>query len=372
MTEKKRIDEIDIARFTGICLVVLQHTGDLKADALNFAMSFMMPLFLVLSGYTSGIKKERKQSFKVFFEKKFRSIALPYLYFSAIYLLINICLYLIPSGPADSSRIKDILIQTFTFYGYSVLWFLSALFFSHLIMQALLRSSKKIRLFFFLLLAALSIIASLAVMPFGTWWYSAEGVQHSLAETVLYYLINAVMRLPLCTLYVFGGYFAGSVFRYPRAKKKIPAILAHLAAAVILYILCYLAAVKNEGGSLAIFYYGKNILLFVLASLLGIAATLSLSHAIVLCGIKNMIRPLSYFGKNSLIILLTHFEFYLVIPAVKLSFLIPFVNSHNITRIIAMLIILMIIEIPAIEIINRFLPFLLGRKTTRSFSHTES
>ena len=87
MSGKKRIEEIDIARFVGICLVALQHSGNLHGKNLDFVMIFIMPLFLTLSGYTSALVKERTIPFKTYLSKKFRVLAMPYVYFSFIYIL---------------------------------------------------------------------------------------------------------------------------------------------------------------------------------------------------------------------------------------------------------------------------------------------
>ncbi|MCR4585477.1 MAG: acyltransferase [Lachnospiraceae bacterium] len=360
MGGKKRIEEIDIARFIGICLVALQHSGNLHGKNLDFVMIFIMPLFLTLSGYTSALVKERTIPFKTFLAKKTRVLALPYVYFTFIYIIINFLYQLKNTGSIDFSITKEMIIKALSFYGCSVLWFLSALFFSDLIVQGLLRAAKKLRLLIFTALVILSVTAHFLTNPVADWWYLTEG--HSYFEMYLFYLINAVMRLPMCSLYLFAGYFAGSVFRYPRSKNKIRDVILHFIYGAVCYALCYLLAVINDGGNLATFYYGKHLYFYIPASVLGIAGTLFISHALVLTGFTQIIKPLTYLGENSLIILLTHLDFYLLYAAVLLTSNIPVLSFHGITRMPMVLAVMMLIEVPFIILIKKWFPFLIGRK----------
>ncbi len=368
MSEKKRIEEIDVARFIGICLVALQHSGNLHGKNLDFVMIFIMPLFLSLSGYTSALKKERTVHFKTYISKKFRSIALPYVYFTFIYIIINFLYQFKNTRTIDFSITKEMIIKALSFYGVSVLWFLSALFFSDLIMQGLLRAAKNLRLVIFIAIVALSITAHFLTNPVADWWYGTA--EHTDPEMYLFYLINAVLRLPMCSLYLFAGYYTGSIFRYPRAKKKLPAIILHFIYGAVCYALCYLLAVINDGGNLATFYYGKHLYFYIPASILGTVGTLFISHAVVLTGFKWLVKPLTYLGENSLIILLTHLDFYLLYAAVLLTSNIPVLSYHGITRMPMVLAVMMLIEVPVIMFIKKYLPFLIGRK--RSLPHAKS
>ena len=376
MSGKKRIEEIDIARFIGICLVALQHSGNLHGKNLDFVMIFIMPLFLTLSGYTSALVKERTIPFKTYLSKKCRVLAMPYVYFSFIYIFINFLYQYKNTKTIDLSITKEMIIKAVSFYGCSVLWFLSALFFSDLIVQGLLRAAKKFRLVIFIAIVSLSITAHFLTNPVADWWYLTKG--HSDLEMYLFYLINAVMRLPMCSLYLFAGYFAGSIFRYPRTKKKIPSVILHFIYGAACYALCYLLAVLNDGGNLATFYYGKHLYFYIPASVLGTIGTLFISHALVITDIRWIIKPLTYLGENSLIILLTHLDFYLLYAAVLLTSNIPFISFHGITRMPLVLAVMMIFEVPFIVLIKKCFPFLIGRKAskkpvkTESLTHTES
>ncbi len=373
MSGKRRIEEIDVARFIGICLVALQHSGNLHGKNLDFVMIFIMPLFFSLSGYTSALVKERSIPFKTYLAKKSRALMLPYLYFTFIYIIINFLYQFKNTRSIDFSITKEMIIKALSFYGVSVLWFLSALFFADLIMQGLLRAAKNLRILIFLAIVALSITAHFLTNPVADWWYGTA--EHSDFEMYLFYLINAVMRLPMCALYLFGGYFAGSIFRYPRAKKKLPAVILHFVYGAICLALCYLLAAINDGGNLATFYYGKHLYLYIPASILGTVGTLFVSHAIVLTDFRWLLKALTYLGENSLIILLTHLDFYLLYAAVLLTSNIPVLSFHGITRMPMVLAVMMIIEVPFIVLIKKCFPFLIGRKARKkpeSLTHTES
>ena len=90
-------------------------------------------------------------------------------------------------------------------------------------------------------------------------------------------------------------------------------------------------------------------------------ATMFLSHAIVLLNFRPLVFLLTYFGKNTLILLLTHLDFYVLITAMKISESIPLLHSRLAFRLPTILFFTLLIEVPVIEIINRFFPFLIGK-----------
>lgn len=76
-----RNDSVDIVKFIGIYLMVLCHCGVNNLFTV-WVYSFHMPLFFILSGFTTDINKKIELS--SYIEKKFKQIMIPYLCFACI------------------------------------------------------------------------------------------------------------------------------------------------------------------------------------------------------------------------------------------------------------------------------------------------
>ena len=86
----KRLGYLDMAKGIGIILVVAGHSGLVAEKLLTWLASFHMPLFFMVSGMLFFHKREEEKSLLKTIQKKAKGILLPYLYFSIIYILINI------------------------------------------------------------------------------------------------------------------------------------------------------------------------------------------------------------------------------------------------------------------------------------------
>jgi len=120
----KRLDYIDMAKGIGIILVVLGHIIYTEESIRVWISSFHMPLFFLIAGIVMAIKNESNIDIR----KKFNSLIIPYMWFSLIDFIIDIGNVLL--GKIDISVFITNLISSVTFYGKSVLWFLTALFLS--------------------------------------------------------------------------------------------------------------------------------------------------------------------------------------------------------------------------------------------------
>lgn len=118
----KRLKEIDIAKGIGIILTIIGHrtSGNIQ----SFIYTFHMPLFFILSGFFLDSKKDNNK------------LLSSYIMYSFIFLFLRVFFFEI-----DESLIYIILgkcIQTISFFGIHVLWFLSSLWLSKIILQKLL------------------------------------------------------------------------------------------------------------------------------------------------------------------------------------------------------------------------------------------
>ncbi|MDD4620297.1 MAG: acyltransferase [Methanosarcina sp.] len=100
--QTKRIEEIDYLRGFAILAVVAIHTSAnfTKIQNVNLLLTinviidvfshFAVPLFIFISGFVLSIKYKGQFSQKIFLQKRAKSILLPYIIFSTLYLLYRI------------------------------------------------------------------------------------------------------------------------------------------------------------------------------------------------------------------------------------------------------------------------------------------
>ena len=127
---------ISIAKGIGIILMVVSHSGD--PDVLNrFIYAFLMPMFLFMSGYLFDIKYLDNK--KLFLKKRLKSLYLPFVKWSLIFLLFHNLLagcgiydeyytwrtLVMKAAGAVAFRDTDELLKTF--------WFLRDLFWASMI-----------------------------------------------------------------------------------------------------------------------------------------------------------------------------------------------------------------------------------------------
>ena len=95
-----------------------------------------------------------------------------------------------------------------------------------------------------------------------------------------------------------------------------------------------------------------------------LSASLSFLGVTHVCRNCKPVKPLLYFGKNSLIIMATHIDFYFLYLALNVAYRvdhwIPRWNrAFFFVNVVGMILIL---EVACIELINRYLPFLTGKR----------
>ena len=103
--------------------------------------------------------------------------------------------------------------------------------------------------------------------------------------------------------------------------------------------------------------YGNKVM-FLVTAILGVFATLDLS-----CVLANS-KKLAWFGKNSIIIYVTHFQILGVVNWVLQRVFDSLIYGHYPYYVIVFLI-LLLIEIPVIIFCQKYIPFLFG-KTKKS------
>lgn len=156
MSNNKYLDEVSLIRPILIILLVLYHAFAPWCGAWRpfcgyeanetywwiskAAYSFMLPMFVFISGYVWAFQREslgKKDTFKLLLSKKFKRLYIPSLLFSVVYVLLFNSQTLLGGG-------KDVLsVGMKILGGYAHMWFLPMLLWTFLITCCILQIKKR-------------------------------------------------------------------------------------------------------------------------------------------------------------------------------------------------------------------------------------
>ena len=139
-SKKKRLDFLDVAKFIGIFLMVYAHARE-RGSEIMYIVSFHMPLFFVISGMTFKVREG--ESAGDFLVRKIKTYIIPFLILA---IMITFC-------DMGFDGANGVTINWEYFVGKMVyiyqntrpfpLWFVLALFFSHIWLYLMIRLSFK-------------------------------------------------------------------------------------------------------------------------------------------------------------------------------------------------------------------------------------
>ncbi len=343
----KRLTYFDMTKGLGIILVVLGHIEYISEPLRAWISSFHMPLFFVVSGMLIHYKDELSKDFSVTILKKLKSIIVPYFFFSLLYFLIDILNVLLHKIDLRTFWVN--FIHSATFYGVSVLWFLPALFLAE---TGFLFLTKKLprtaSIIVILISALLAYMAQLGISQI----YTAH--ESSLLITSLIDFIRVFLRGAIAMSFVCIAYY----FFY-LLKRSDTFSIRELLLGILLFLLNLPLSQINECVD---FHYIilKNVPIFYLCALLGSFGL------IILCKNCKYVPSIGYFGKNSLIVMSTHVNCYILYAAILIAWQIDTVvtRAKSYIFLFNIMIFTFLIEAIVIETINRRFPFIIGK--TRS------
>ncbi len=338
---KNRIIWIDTLKCIGIFFVVLAHNtvSQKNMDNLsNWIYSFHMPLFFFISGFL--FNPEKYGGLKNIIMRKARTLLVPYFIFSLITYLFWIFI-LRRFGEASKLDITWWKPLVGTLYGNgfdnwlahnTVLWFLVCLFVIEISFFILSRIENRINLAIALILCGLIGALDSLYMPIRLPW----GIDIALTGMV-FYGIGFLIQNKLEKL----------------IEKRIITGISLILFGVISIILSHLnGRIDMNGNNYGNFFY------FYAASLSGILTLICLSKLI------GYNRIMCYIGENTIIILVLHNISHSIINGIlKFALHIPVKSyEHMLGYLIGITLLQIALIVPAIYIINHFMPFLIGRK----------
>jgi fucose 4-O-acetylase-like acetyltransferase len=338
----KRLDYLDMAKGIGIVLVVVGHSGFASDVLLTWLSSFHMPLFFIISGMLLEHKQEEKNTLSVILARKAQGLMIPYVVFSVIYILINV--YWVPGV-----SLREALLETSSFYGFSVLWFLPALFLGEVIFIVLRKNTNHPLA---AIMAGVICLAGICLNRLFGNVLSQQGGWFQWMGYAVHMLCRSGVAVGFLMIGYYTMYFACRIW-----EKKTIWNGVYFIMAVILFGVNAILGSLNGRVDMRSMVFG-NTAVYLLVSYFGSMAV------ILLCRALPPIRLLSYLGRNSLSIMVTHLDCYIMYFSHIFAYYIMnhfgIASWHVFYFNIALA--LFVMEMVIVYCINHFFPFLIGRK----------
>ena len=378
--EKKRITYFDLAKGIGIILVVLGHMENISTELRIWISSFHMPLFFVISGMLIAAKNEididfdNSNGIKTLVKKKAKGILVPYIWFSLIYIPIDIINLFVLYNVDNHTFVQNIL-DSITFSGVSVMWFLPALFIAEIvaiwmisqcgsaISEKLLVKSisneKDKKLIAYVVLVALSLIIS--IFSFKTWNLIRPVFDSNSGNYIICTLlgfIRVLLRGICMSFHIITGFIAFKIISFleeTKIKNSINGL--SIALGVIFFVLNLGWCLKNQAVDNH-FLTLNNLELYYMCAFFG-----SMGIILICKGIDS-IKLIEFLGKNSLIIMATHLQLYVLYAGIRIALVINeyITRAKSYIYMFNAVFFTMLIEAIIIVIINRFFPFIIGKE----------
>ena len=340
MTRSLAIDQLKGLAI--LCITLLHFESGLIPYGPNtWIGSFMISAFYFTSGWLMGMKGEDKlPGVRELICKRWRSLGLPYLWFSALILVFDLIWIIL--GFDEWRLLGRDFYKTLTLRGIGTLWFLPALFFSELLFVWIVRR----KLYWQLFALALTLIW---YWGYGKWSadFAFRNDMFRIIDAPFRTIQNVMTAWPVILFsYYLASHFAGAVHRF---SKSLLISLGMAGCGVSYYCAGYL--------------FGRlpsccGVLWGWFAPVLG-PLSLFLIFSVIQHWRVN--RLFSFWGKNSLILMATHYSIYQVMCE---AFCSRYLGIPAFTGwvTIACFVVTMLVEYPTVYLINHYFPFLTGKR----------
>lgn len=340
-----RIVYLDMAKAFAIYLVVLAHTGYIRESTNNWLSTVPLPVFFATAGIMMYVVNSAEKPFGTFVKKKLLTVMVPYFTFAASYYLLYLVAHTAHNFTGDNLVL--FLAQIFTLRGYSTLWFLPVFLLGEIISFLCIKYLKKR---WKLIIAALTLIAMATAAQHVYFAYRAIYCVDILS-TSLYEIILTLIKSVCAAIFIIIGYLSAPFITNRDTDRR-----KDLAIGIILTVINILCTGINGLQDLNNLNCGFLPMFFVLG-------TVASTGVILICKCLPGWKWVSYFGRNSLIIMGTHLSGYVLycgmVFASHFSTRIPFAQDW--TQLILTMLFTFVFSVPIIEILNRYFPYLLGR-----------
>ncbi len=354
---KNRIEWIDVSKFIAITIMVMGHIGLPKVLS-DFIHIFHMPVFFIMSGMCFNFEKHKK--FKNFLTSRVKSLLVPHFMWSIImYIIWRIYCNFQPMGeyvgPLEFIKLlftKD--AGAVYFGGFGVMqWFFTCLFFAELFMWLVFKVAD----------VMFSKIHTGSILLVGGGLFLV--IATICAEKIMYNPLG-ILTAFLGAFFCIVGYLFKEVIAL-KTEKILTNIGGFLGSLVFLLIVWKINGTTN----MRTMEYG-NILLFVIGALAGSYLIFAVSYVFTTVMNKKkeslFYRYVTYIGRNTLIVLIfNRLVQFTVIAWINYGLVLIFgeqLQQSFVGQIVLRFVDLpleMLLFVPIIYIINRFVPITVGR-----------
>lgn len=341
-----RNKSIDTLKGIGIFLVVLGHATFVNEKIITYIFSFHMPLFFIVSGLLMGLKHESDTDIKTFFAKKLRSMAMPYLCFSICYTIIDA--FSVYFQQISLMDLKINAVCTLSLAGSGPLWFIPTLLLSEIILFFIIRRFDRMKsLIIGLVIAFLGLVGGLLFEPI------LSTNKENLLILFFMNILVVILRGMFCLVFLAPGYFLSEYL--PKIQQKFSVLQCALGLALL--IINVPLALLNSNPDLHNLNFG-NPLLFIVSAFLGTIGLFLISSNI------PTFKLLTFWGKNSLVIMITHLNFYYLYVGNLFAHAVNPYITHAKSYIFLFNILLVAMALSSLTalIVNKFFPWMIGKK----------
>ncbi len=338
---------IDMAKGLGIlCIVFLHYENGVIPWQMNlFIGSFMISMFYVTSGWLSAMKPAPPM--RALAVKRLKTLGLPYLWWSLIILAFDTLLW--ACGHYDTYFVARETYKTLVLRGVGTLWFLPALYIGELVVNACRRCPRSVAAF---------VLTIALIFVYYRIYYAVFGDMRTNRD----HIINGPFRT-LCNgcgavIGVAGGLAFHRLLapRVLEGSRWMQGILAVALLAVGFYGATYMGRLGWWTG-------------FLWPFVCPVCAPVGFILLFRALGTPRLLRYLDYWGRNSLALMVTHYDIVLVL----LAMLLQLTTGHSLDGWwgIGAFIVSMPVQWVLAELLNRYCPRLLGKKKPADAPHVK-
>lgn len=196
---------IDIAKGIGIIFVIIGHSFQSGTVIHEIIYSFHMPLFFILSGTVMNLSNIKNNGYKcILADKKL----LFYIFYSIIFIIYDLLIKFLIFKEFNMINLFWDTYQTISFFGINVLWFLTALMGSQLVLKVLIR---KINNKYVILIAGFIFCVLIMIVSPCLIYIKQSGIGR-----LFYYPLCSILRGIAMVVFIATGYYS----KYIVAKAK--------------------------------------------------------------------------------------------------------------------------------------------------------
>lgn len=326
----KREKYIDVLKGISILCIVLIHYehNALCNNILIFIGAFMVRTFYITSGWLSAMHPTQR-TFKELIKKRWKQLGIPYMWWTGIILLFD--LILLSFGYYNYKFIGSEIYKSIILRGIGTLWFLPALFGGEILWFYISRRKIYFQ-------CVVSIITACCIYYYIHFF---EGKND---------MIWLIIRAPFQTIYNILSAWIGIAFGYygyivttKYVKKRIENIIIGIAICCFAFIILNYLTIKP--------FPISNIVSLVLP----VGLLLILKHI----NMGKISCFFEYFGKNSLIVMVTHYSITMVLFKITIENILG-LEFTGFSTIICFFLSLPI-QVLLIKIVNKYIKFTLGK-----------